>query len=137
MLPDSTTDYEGSMGYFQYRIKPFPNLPIGSQIENTAFIYFDYNAPIVTNTTQNNFDILTNVMHNSETKKEFILYPNPSNGIFIFTDYSNLKTVEVYTLLGEKIVSQTTQKQINLSDYPKGIYFVKINGEKVIKLVKE
>jgi Leucine-rich repeat (LRR) protein len=55
MLPDSTTDYEGSMGYFQYRIKPFPNLPIGSQISNTAYIYFDYNSPIVTNTTQNNF----------------------------------------------------------------------------------
>ncbi len=57
MLPDSTTDYEGSMGYFQYRIKPLPNLPNGTQIENTAYIYFDYNAPIITNTTQNNFDI--------------------------------------------------------------------------------
>jgi uncharacterized repeat protein (TIGR01451 family) len=57
MLPDSTTDYEGSMGYFQYRLKPLPNLPNGTQIENTAYIYFDYNAPIVTNTTQNNFDM--------------------------------------------------------------------------------
>ena len=39
MLPDSTTDYEGSMGYFQYRIKPLPNLPLGTQIENTAYIF--------------------------------------------------------------------------------------------------
>lgn len=52
-------------------------------------------------------------------------------------DYSNIKTVEVYSLLGEKIVSQTNQKHINLSSYPKGIYFARINGEKVIKLVKD
>ena len=55
MLPDSTSDYEGSMGYFQYRIKPIGVLLSGSQISNTAYIYFDYNAPIITNTTENNF----------------------------------------------------------------------------------
>lgn len=55
MLPDSMSNYLGSMGYFQYRIKPFTNLPSGTQIENTAYIYFDYNAPIITNTTQNNY----------------------------------------------------------------------------------
>jgi uncharacterized repeat protein (TIGR01451 family) len=55
MLPDSTSDYEGSMGYFQYRIKPIGVLLSGSQINNTAYIYFDYNAPIITNTTENNF----------------------------------------------------------------------------------
>jgi uncharacterized repeat protein (TIGR01451 family) len=137
MLSDSSTDYNGSMGYFQYRIKPFSNLPLGAQIENTAYIYFDYNTPIVTNTTQNNFDNLSAVNHYPEGKNQFKLYPNPSNGIFSFTDYSNLETVEVYTLLGEQIVSQTTQKQINLSSYSKGIYFARINGEQVIKLVKE
>jgi uncharacterized repeat protein (TIGR01451 family) len=55
MLPDSTSDYEGSMGYFQYRIKPNGVLLSGSQISNTAYIYFDYNSPIITNTTENNF----------------------------------------------------------------------------------
>jgi uncharacterized repeat protein (TIGR01451 family) len=28
-LPDSATDFEGSMGYFQYRLKPLTNLPNG------------------------------------------------------------------------------------------------------------
>lgn len=70
-------------------------------------------------------------------KNEYKIYPNPSNGVFSFFDYSNLKIVEVYSLLGEKIISQTSQKQIDLSSFSKGIYFAKINGEKVIKLVKE
>jgi uncharacterized repeat protein (TIGR01451 family) len=143
MLPDSTSDYEGSMGYFQYRIKPTPNLPNGSQISNTAYIYFDFNAPIITNTTENNFDITvsaTNLKSNPET---FEIYPNPSTGIFTFKDAKNIQRVEVYNVMGQEIAvfagdnTNKVSKQINLSNYSKGIYFAKINGSVVLKLVKE
>jgi uncharacterized repeat protein (TIGR01451 family) len=137
MLPDSTTDYDGSMGYFQYRIKPLSNLPNGSQIENTAYIYFDYNAPIVTNTTQNNFDIAVSLQANSISDFGFVIYPNPSNGVFSFKDTKNLQTLEVFNLVGERILTQGSQKEINLSNFANGIYFAKINGLEVIKLVKE
>ncbi len=52
-LVDSTTDAEASKGYVSYRIKPQANLPLGTTIENTASIYFDFNAPVVTNTVSN------------------------------------------------------------------------------------
>ncbi|GDX52446.1 hypothetical protein LBMAG27_14930 [Bacteroidota bacterium] len=52
-LPDSTTDAEASKGYVSYRVKPLANLPLGTTIENTASIYFDFNSPIVTNTVSN------------------------------------------------------------------------------------
>jgi hypothetical protein len=39
--------------------------------------------------------------------------------------------------LGERVLSQSNQKEINLSAYSDGIYFAKINGGVVIKLVKE
>jgi uncharacterized repeat protein (TIGR01451 family) len=136
MLPDSTTDYNGSMGYFQYRIKPLPNMPLGAQIENTAYIYFDYNSPVITNTTQNNY--VTGLFESLVSSPyEFILYPNPSNGVFNFKDTKNVKQVEVYNLLGEQIVAQGNQKQINLSAFARGIYYARINGEVVVKLVKE
>ena len=48
MLPDSASNPAGSQGFVQYRIKPKANLPLGTQIENTAHIYFDYNAAITT-----------------------------------------------------------------------------------------
>ncbi len=137
MLPDSTSDYEGSMGYFQYRIKPFPNLPNGSQISNTAYIYFDYNAPIITNTTENNFDITVPIKSLVTTENSFGLYPNPSTGLFIFKDTKNLNSVEVYSILGEKILNQTNQKTINLNGFSKGVYFARVNGMQVVKLVKE
>jgi uncharacterized repeat protein (TIGR01451 family) len=137
MLPDSTTDYDGSMGYFQYRLKPLPNLPNGTQIENTAYIYFDYNAPIITNTTQNNFDmtVKTNDVKLEET--HFVLYPNPSEGLFMFKDNKNIKTVEVFNMMGELVLSQGTAKIINLQGLPKGIYVARINGTQVCRLVKE
>jgi uncharacterized repeat protein (TIGR01451 family) len=137
MLPDSTTDYEGSMGYFQYRIKPLANLPLGTQIENTAYIYFDYNAPIITNTTQNNFQLVTNIKSIDAKESNFVIYPNPSSGIYFFKDNRNIQTVEVFNMMGELILSQGNAKQINLSDNAKGIYVARINGAHVTKLIKE
>ncbi len=52
-LPDSTTDEIASHGFIKYTIKLLPNLPFETKIQNTAAIYFDFNAPIITNTTTN------------------------------------------------------------------------------------
>jgi hypothetical protein len=66
-----------------------------------------------------------------------LFYPNPSAGIFTFNDTKNLKTIEICDIFGQLILSQGNKKQIDLSGFAKGIYFAKINGEKVLKLVKE
>jgi hypothetical protein len=50
-LPDSTTDLVGSNGFVTFHVDPVPNLAVGSEITNDADIYFDYNDPIITNTT--------------------------------------------------------------------------------------
>ena len=50
-LPDSVNDEPNSHGLISYKITPLPNLPIGTVLENTAYIYFDNNEPIITNTT--------------------------------------------------------------------------------------
>lgn len=52
-LPDSNSNEAGSHGYVQYRVKTKANLPIGTHIRNTAYIYFDFNPAVVTNTTDN------------------------------------------------------------------------------------
>lgn len=52
-LPDSISDPTGSQGFIRYKVRLKENLPIGTTIENTAYIYFDYNPPIITNTTVN------------------------------------------------------------------------------------
>ncbi|NTW34264.1 MAG: T9SS type A sorting domain-containing protein [Bacteroidetes bacterium] len=68
------------------------------------------------------------------------IFPNPSNGKFnleVLGNKGQITNLEIYNVLGELIYSSPIQKQqtsneIDISNSPKGIYFVKIyNGEKV------
>lgn len=52
LLPDSNTNEPLSHGYVIYRIKPKSALVTGDEVKNTASIYFDFNPPVQTNTTQ-------------------------------------------------------------------------------------
>jgi hypothetical protein len=52
-LPDSNTNEPGSHGYVQFKIRAKDSLAIGSTIDNTANIFFDFNAPVITNTVSN------------------------------------------------------------------------------------
>lgn len=51
LLPDSNANEAASHGFFQYRVKLKPDVPLGTQIFNRAAIYFDFNAPVITNQT--------------------------------------------------------------------------------------
>ena len=49
LLPDSNINEPESHGFVKFKIQQKPNLPNGTVISNSAAIYFDYNAPIITN----------------------------------------------------------------------------------------
>ena len=70
----------------------------------------------------------------------FTLYPNPANSILNIDLISEIKSVEIYSLLGQKMFS-STQKQLNISNLASGIYMLKVqdmNGAIATqKLVKE
>lgn len=48
MLPDSSSDEPGSHGLVNFRIRPRQPLAPGTVMENVANIFFDYNAPVIT-----------------------------------------------------------------------------------------
>jgi len=52
-LPDSTTNEPLSHGYVMYEIDQNPDLAVYTEIENTAYIYFDFNQPVITNSVLN------------------------------------------------------------------------------------
>ncbi len=51
MLVDSSTNEAASHGFVQYKIRQNEENQIGDIIKNKAYIYFDYNEPIITNET--------------------------------------------------------------------------------------
>ncbi|MES2618879.1 MAG: PKD domain-containing protein [Bacteroidota bacterium] len=76
----------------------------------------------------------TSAVNSISTVPGLTIYPNPNNGMFtISTSANGGMKIEVFNLLGSKILSQTTSDNtinINLGDVAKGIYMVKvtING---------
>jgi uncharacterized repeat protein (TIGR01451 family) len=51
MLADSFSNEEASHGFITYTVNQVADLTDGSQITNSAAIYFDSNEPVITNTT--------------------------------------------------------------------------------------
>ena len=50
ILPEKAVNEEGSKGFVRFTIYPKADLQIGEEIQNTAAICFDLNAPVITNT---------------------------------------------------------------------------------------
>lgn len=51
MLPDSNVNEPASHGFISFQVNQMPDLPDFTQINNRVGIYFDFNPPIITNTT--------------------------------------------------------------------------------------
>ncbi len=49
-LPDSSTDEPNSHGHVRFSVRPDVQLMIGETVSNNANIFFDFNAPVTTNT---------------------------------------------------------------------------------------
>jgi uncharacterized repeat protein (TIGR01451 family) len=122
-LPDSTTNRLGSTGFVQYRIKPKANLPAGTQIKNTAYIYFDYNAAIVTNTSVNNFGTPLGIAK-FNTQSTINIYPNPANNK-ITIDANDAVDIKLFDVLGKQIFA-TKENQIDVSNFNDGVYFIQV-----------
>lgn len=114
MLPDSTTNEPASHGYVSFAIQPNAGLAEGTQLNNTADIYFDYNTAIVTNTTKNTIDYALSVEHLQNENVTITLMPNP------FKDYTSIKIegentsyqLKVYDMLGKLIRQDVTTNNI-------------------------
>ncbi len=145
LLADSTSNEAASHGFIQYRIKPLANLPGGTQIYNTAGIYFDFNAPVRTNTTVNNYRLLTNISSTGNHQPAITISPNPASSVFTITSAEKIKEIKMRNVLG-KAITPTLSKgasgetSIDISSFAKGIYFVEVfteNGRVNGKVVKE
>ncbi len=141
-LPPTSQNSILSHGFVSYRIKPNPGYAIGDIIPNTASIFFDYNPPIITNTFNTEFVApLNNLDFNSGN---FIVYPNPTNGLVQISLKNNsdtIQTVTIFDVLG-KVVKKveavnSNQTNINVSELSSGIYMVEVTTENNLKQVKK
>ena len=136
-------DDENNDGYVAFKIKTKSNLVVGDQFTNTASIYFDYNFPIITNTTSTTVEEpLSNQDFDFETN--FTLYPNPAKDVLNFKVKSEMevKSISIYNTLGQIIMTtiHAENGEINVSNLQSGNYFIKVftdKGSSTAKFIKQ
>ncbi|MCB0707710.1 MAG: hypothetical protein KDC34_20485, partial [Saprospiraceae bacterium] len=95
MLPDSTSDFLGSQGAFEFSIELKEDAPIGTLIENTADIFFDLNPAVVTNTTTST---LVEFLPGDCTDEVVIeINPEVPGNVYCPNAVVNLSVPDVYT----------------------------------------
>lgn len=84
------------------------------------------------------FDAILGIEPKTKAEVSIRLYPNPtSNIIHIDSQGAGFKGVEVFNIQGRKVY-ETEDNLIDLSHYPNGIYFVKVDGyPETFKVIKQ
>ncbi len=121
-LPDSTSNEPLSHGHLTYRITENANNPLFSTIENTAYIYFDWNDPIVTNTTFHENMWLDQI---EEFEGGLRIYPNPAQ-TQICLDLKEPTQILIKDLNGKVISNELVEvgQSINVQSLESGIYLI-------------
>lgn len=134
MLPDSNVNLIGSNGFINYYIDQKPNLANGTTIENSAGIFFDFNEPVLTNTTTHIVDdgiVSTQNLNDIN----FSVFPNPtSDNLDIRINENDWKSgrVELLAITGNVLHSQklnSFKSKINVERFEEGIYILVLTSD--------
>jgi uncharacterized repeat protein (TIGR01451 family) len=137
LLPDSTTNLEGSQGFVEYKIEQRNGLPLGTVIENRAAIYFDINDPIITNTTVHKLgidfvEIISVALDLTLGGAKVRIAPNPAQEYAWLTLEgwpAGARTLELFNSQGQTVLTQAfsgDQLQLNRAALQSGLYFFRI-----------
>jgi uncharacterized repeat protein (TIGR01451 family) len=133
-LPDSNVNEAASHGFLQFKVAQKRDVPLGSRIENRAGIYFDFNAPVMTNTVFHTIghDFLLINTVSVAPLPVLQIWPNPaSDQTTIFVKQQNFvgKTLVMRDVTG-RLVAQMPVNQANMvikrNGLPSGVYFVEM-----------
>lgn len=134
-LPDSTSNEPESHGHFVYRIKETAGNPEGTEIFNTAYIYFDWNEAVVTNTTYN----VNTSLGLNESAIISSIYPNPFTQLLTVRSNSELQLLTVMDLSGKTVLNSTgtgNQTTLDLGTCPAGVYLIRVQTESGVETAR-
>ncbi len=142
MLVDSVANEPESHGWIKYTVQAQTGLPDTTLINNTAHIYFDFNAAVVTNTTFNTLLYVLPVGLNEANESSGVfIKPNPLNESallsFINPDAAEY-TFTIYAITGNKVAPQQKTRgnefTINRNKLSNGIYFYQLLNNQTQKI---
>ncbi|HKR05018.1 MAG TPA: T9SS type A sorting domain-containing protein [Bacteroidia bacterium] len=135
LLADSNINEPASHGEITYRIRTLTGLPANTVVNNTAYIVFDLNTPVVTNTPFNTMVYVIPVgIEEVKTDNGVVVYPNPfdRSAWLLFINDKNEKYDLTVTDPNGRIVleKETTSDRflIEKGRLSEGMYFYKLSN---------
>ena len=136
MLPDSNINEAASHGFFNFAIHPKTGLPNGTVIQNDAAIYFDFNLPVITNTTKHTIGEQFLSVSNVSFQPGFDLdvYPNPAATTATFSLKSpnpGAGLLRLFDARGAEIRRQTFDRNLfdlDVSGLSPGMYYFRLDS---------
>ncbi len=123
-------------GYVSFKIKTKSTLTPGDSFSNTAKIYFDYNAPIITNTYTTTIATTLSTAEVKNRKDSISIYPNPAKDILYIQSKNDVIKAEIYDATGRLVISTgVSQKSVSISELPKGNYTIRLFTKDIISHV--
>ena len=135
---DETND-----GYVTFKIKTLPSLVLGDDIQNKAEIFFDFNFPIVTNTTSTIISDFTSVDDLKQNTFDLEISPNPTSESILISSDAMMSRIELIDISGKLLesvsfVENKSQHIHSIQHLLSGVYFMKAyskNGVSIKKIV--
>lgn len=145
MLPDSLSNEPQSHGYIKYKVNALNTLNIGEQVSDFASIYFDFNAPVLTNYATVTIVGITGVGEAENTVFQIAPVPAKEQAqLRLESKVNTMVKVEMLSVEGkliEKVYEGnlgTGQHLLNLNcaHLSNGMYFVKVTRNDVVQVQK-
>ncbi|MDO8366842.1 MAG: T9SS type A sorting domain-containing protein [Saprospiraceae bacterium] len=140
-LVDSFKNEAASHGFLRFQIDQKPNLDWGTEIHNTAAIYFDFNPPVITNTSQHKLGVVPNPSAVHEvlvsSQNAITVFPNPAKAAAELSLSKEMPTGTRWRLINasgknmESGILQSNRLKINNLALPSGVYWIEfsLNGK--------
>lgn len=140
LLPDSTTNLEASNGFVKFSVQQIADNPIGSLIENSAGIYFDFNEPVITNTVRQLIGepLVSSNDDPGKMLEETQVVPNPfdqSTTLYLENMGGRTLQIELFDYLGRKVRTESWRSDrhvLHRQGLPSGVYYFLITSNREV-----
>ncbi len=92
------------------------------------------------NVTPANATCALGIVNHTEPAIKFEIFPNPADRELTIAFTEIIRTLTISNLLGQVVINQecnSDKVRINIEDLPKGVFFVRINGQEVKRFLKD
>ncbi|MBL7938538.1 MAG: T9SS type A sorting domain-containing protein [Flavobacteriales bacterium] len=109
LLPDSNTNEPRSHGFVTYSIEPHRPILPGTEIENIANIFFDYNPPVITEPSVLTAEFSTGVQARAQGQEAMRLLPNPVNDELRISANGGVASLRIIASDGREVLTRSVR----------------------------